>query len=295
MADPPLSVLDPAWSNAMLHSVYGACDVSLAHIQNPTDATVVVQRLEEVIAGIRKAALLYPTQTVSALTKRGVLAAQAQVAKLAYRVSLLHEKTKDTVPAYLQQCRNEHATGVDAITGVTISVDEHPVAIGFTGMRSSDGSSHLPLQEEDRATTTTAINNVQDLCSNVFNHRTATSLVLINACAGTGKTFLCRQTARALSLRNDPLCVPLLVPVQKVAQMQFDFRTTSIDPLEDYIRATHDTSASASLIGAYRAGCLVAIFDGLDEAPSVCDALVASKSHSIPSLPCFRMVPKHAM
>ena len=268
-----------------------------SHTHDPADADGGGSaRLEEVIAGIQESrSPVSDADRVRVDKTRAVLAAQARVAKLAYRASLLHEKTKDAVPAYLQQCRNEHATGVDAITGVTISVDEHPVAIGFTGMRSSDGSSHLPLQEEDRATTTTAINNVQDLCSNVFNHRTATSLVLINACAGTGKTFLCRQTARALSLRNDPLCVPLLVPVQKVAQMQFDFRTTSIDPLEDYIRATHDTSASASLIGAYRAGCLVAIFDGLDEAPSVCDALVASKSHSIPSLPCFRMVPKHAM
>ena len=198
--------------------------------------------------------------------KRELLALQGKVASLAYRTSLLHEKTRGDVPAYLQHCQGEYASAVDGITGARVMLDGHPVTIGFRPTAPTAPSTQEAEHKRD----------IRDVCRMFEEDRTGTSLVLVFATAGTGKTWLCRQAMRALSLLGSTGCVPLLVSLQDVVRLQLDFggHGSAGDPLEQYIRAACKAEWVPSLLAAYRAQSLVVVLDGLDEVPDISALLV---------------------
>ena len=320
MANPPPCALDPAWCQTIISSIYDACDVSLGKVKGSADAALVVRHLEQIVVGIKKAASLYPKQSECMQIKHDVLAVEVKVAQLAYRAYLLHEKTKDIVPAYLQHCKEEYASAVEGITGVCVKLDDHPVTIGFkpmlpgaheaeeknalpalcslAGEQSSSAptlNSATPTHEDKDERTHTHTRDIRDLCHMFAEDTTGTSLVMVFANAGTGKTWLCRQAMRALSLRGSTRCVPLLVSLQDVVRLKLDFNDVlprptpnsatpthkdededeCTDPLEQYIRTACSTKWADCLVAAYRAQNLVVILDGLDEVPGIRDDLVS--------------------
>ena len=204
MAVPAASALDPAWPEAVLRCVAASCDTSLGEIQDTGDIKAVLGGLERLAVSIRKVAQVYRVQGGSALIQRDLAAVQARGARAAYRALLLLDtKANATVSAYLRHCEDEYATSVDATTGASISADDHPVTIGFRPLhapeeQASDIDADTARQQPAALPTAPATDaagatsDIRDLCQTLAADKTGTSLVVVLATAGTGKTWLCR-------------------------------------------------------------------------------------------------------
>ena len=181
-----------------------------------------------------------------------------------------------------------------------MSVDEQLVNICFndwlgTAARGSggDGGDGAAAQI-DAGGAAGSFRNIHELCGWIQKLTPAQSptLFIILAKAGTGKTWLTRQAMRRLSAscstpdRAPPLLplLPLLISVHKLAhaaqpRKQAGAAPTETDYVEDFIAAEYTGPGLAAradvLLRAYAANQLFVIFDGLDEAPSLRDDLVA--------------------